>query len=144
MLQVSENIQYSDCSCVFGTKQQDLCSTFTNGKTFGYGALGALLGLLTSILMYLLFGIMYSNHISCCHGNELERKLNTNFLPGSINKVVPEPEVTVNSVPDDGKAEVRKTETRQTEVRPIYRRSHCYACQFKQVFTDMSKPIWLR
>lgn len=141
---MSENIQYSDCSCVFGTKQQDLCSMYTNGKSFSYGALGALLGLLTSILMYLLFDIIYSHHTTCCHGNELQRKFNTKVLPGRIHRVVPEPEVTVNSVPDDGKAEVQKTKTRQTEVRQIYRRSHCYACQFKQAFTDMSKPIWLR
>lgn len=113
-----DHMRYSDCNCAIGNMRQELCSTFTMKKSIGFSFLGILLGILTSVLLYLLFDGIFNRHLLCFHDKAAK-----------------------NKKPSKGD---RRAIPNYEGIAHAYRHQNCYGCHFTQAVVDMSRPTWLR
>lgn len=125
-------MHYSDCNCRLGNRRQDLCYQYTIGKDTGYGVLGATLGVITSVALYVLY--MYR-----CLAERLSAGSNKgDNLHGLLNnKVGPE-----NDKPEVKDYSDRKPSDIAEEPKPHGRQHKCWACDVKRKITDA--PVWYR
>ena len=119
---------YSDCLCDIGNSRTQLCATFTSGKNIGFGAFGAFLGLLTSIMMYLLFDGIFNHGLACFHVDDASYSIN---MKGG-NQVVPEESVLESEY-------TKKPQEKVQQTAPAHRHRKCYACIFKHALLNEKK-----
>lgn len=123
-------MHYSDCNCRLGNRRQDLCYQYTVGKDTGFGVLGATLGVLTSVALYVLY---------LCLAERLSAGSNKggDFHGLFNNKVGP-----MNDKPEVKDSSNRKSSDIAEETKPLGRQHKCWACDVKRKLTDA--PVWYR
>ncbi|KAH3689784.1 hypothetical protein DPMN_194679 [Dreissena polymorpha] len=124
----SSYMHYSACDCVVAERRQDRCFQYSRNKHAGYGFLSAIAGIMTAILLYILFDAI-SNKTLCCYQK-------TNMV--QMEKTIPENKVELHVVePTEPEPEV---ETPEKLEAPRIRKHHCWACEVK--YNNAPIPAW--
>ncbi|XP_052259635.1 fibropellin-1-like [Dreissena polymorpha] len=126
----SSYMHYSACDCVVAERRQDRCYQYSRSKHAGYGFLSAIAGIITAILLYILFDAI-SNKTLCCYQK-------TNMV--QMEKTIPENKVVLHVVePTEPEP---KVETLEKLEAPRIRKHHCWACEVK--YNKAPIPAWYK
>lgn len=114
---------YSDCNCMFGNAEKDICNSLSYSKDVIIGILGVFFGLLTTIVLYCLFECVFNGHYCCC----------TYSSETAINAVRPQDDSESNDAKTNGHSDFfTAVQTENKEL--VHRHRKCYACHIKHTF----------
>lgn len=123
-------MHYSDCNCKLGNFRKALCYQYTVGKDAGFGFLGVVLGILTSVGLYVLY--------MCLLSNALGKNDGQSFFDLFHNKVSPEEDEISKTfykenATNDGKAEaeVSTAEPETVDIKQMHD-CDCWVCDVKR------------
>lgn len=136
-------MHYSDCKCLFGNERREICYPYNQNKGVGYGFLGTVLGIVTSILMYILFEGVFGKSLACFQklliNTPARPKLDTSAFPEVFKRI----NESYNSIDeDDCKFDEKKCGqiTNSYLTRGTFHSRHCYACREKVEKTNHLVP----
>ncbi|XP_060583834.1 integrin beta-like protein A [Ruditapes philippinarum] len=135
LLMANEHMHYSDCKCLLGNERRQICYPYNQRKGIGFGILGVVLGISTSVLLYILFEGVFGKGLTCLqdvyHKTPARPKLNTSAYPDIFNRY--NDNCKSNEAVNDYKFEEKNCGhiTNTFLSRGTYHSRHCWACREK-------------
>lgn len=159
LFQATDHMHYSSCNCYFGNGKQQLC--YKNKTSAGYGVLGAVLGILTVVILNIIVDECFHKQICCFKVEQVDTdsKLKTAEEKSSIeeqhaeksmeDKTMPEDMYDEDSVEEKSADEAhdapvaKESETRKkSDNSRRHKHRKCWACDMK--YNNQSLPTtWM-